>query len=181
MERTVLERIENLKAMMDRRESPELVKAEVRNIFDMLDKEQDITVKDKGMNAMFKVACDLMSEVDESPLMKLMEVLDKAKNLKGKITPVEVKVNQFLDATVIEVSQKVPYTKLMHIFNKAVKGFDENIKDLYCASYDKEDKLLHIDYKDNKHKSVVLDVTKWNLSEETIEVYIEGLVEYIAK
>lgn len=172
MKRTVLEKIAGLKGMMDRMESPELVMAEVNEIMDAINKEQDKEKKDQALGAMMKLTLDMMKE---SPLEKLLERLDK------KAIPVRVEVNAYLDVTVIKIDKKVPYSNLLSILNKARDNFDQDTKDLYSAKYSVEKKHLVIDYRNEKHNDIIIDMAEWNLSEEVAKVYVEGFVEYLKK
>lgn len=176
MKRTVLERIAGLKEMMDRMESPELVMAEVNEIMDAINKEQDKEKKDQALGAMMKLTLDMMKE---TPIERLIKGLDE--RVSKKVIPVEIKVKQYLDTTIIEIDKKVPYSNLLRILRKVRNTFDQDMKDLYSASYDAEDKHLVIDYKNEIHKDIIIDMSKWNLNEEVAEVYIEGFVEYLAK
>lgn len=180
MKKTVLERITDLQGMIDRRENPVKVKEEVHAIFEMISQEQDKNVKDKALDAMFKLAFHMVEELDESPLSRLMSALE-GMNKKAKIVPVEVNVHEYLDAIVIETDKRLPYSKLMHVIERAVPQFEERISDLFSAELNREEKRVEIDYIDEKHKSIILDLSKWELSEEGLTLYVEGLVEYIQK
>lgn len=181
MKRTVLERIENLKGMIDRRENPMKVKDEVHAIFEMINQEQDENVKDKALGKMLELALNMVTELDESPLGKIMSVIEKAENANGKVIPVKVNVHEYLDAIVIETDKKLSYSRLIHVIERAVPNFEDNIDDLLSAGLDKKEKQIKIDYINDNHKSIILDLTKWNLSNECLEIYTEGLVEYIQK
>lgn len=175
MKKTILERIENLKGMMNRMEHPDLVVAEVTEIFDTIHKTQDEEIKEVAMLAMAELAVDLMTE---SPLSSLLNKLGKKER---KVIPVNIKVSDYLDATVIKIDKKIPYKNLLSILNKARKNFDETTDSLFSASYCKTDKRLHMEYIKDIHKEIIIDMSAWNMSDELAEVYVSGLVEYISK
>lgn len=178
MERTVLERIAGLKGMMDRMVHPDLVMAEVKDIFATIEKIEDKETKDKAMIAMLGVAVDMMNEVKQSPLSKVLDILGKSEK---KFVPINIHVSEYLDATLIEIDKKVPYGELYNILTKARSNFEETIDNLFSATYCKSDKLFNIEYIEDKHKDIVIDMSEWNMSEEVAEVYAEGFVEYISK
>lgn len=181
MKKTVLEKIANLKGMIDRRENPLIVKEQVDAIFEMINQEQDEQIKNKALDAMLSLVMDMVTEIDESPLTKLMDVLKKIEKKEKKVTPVQVNVHEYLDAIVIETNVKLPYSKMMDVIKKVVPEFEGRITELFSAELDKSEKQITMDYMHDKYKSVILDVNKWNLSDECLEIYTEGLVEYIQK
>lgn len=131
MKKTVFERIENLREMMERMENPEVVSEEVHNIFEMINKMEDRETKHKAMGEMMKMALEMVAQVEESPLARILNILG---NKNTKVTPVNIKVNTYLDATLIEISKKIPYSKLIEILNKATKNnFEKTTQDLFFA------------------------------------------------
>lgn len=179
MKKTILERIANLQEMIDRRESAFKVKAEVHAIFEMINKEEDKQIKDKALDAMLSLAFNMVTELDELPLTRLLDILQRKE--KTRVIPVTVHVHEYIDAIVIETDKKIPYSNLMTVINKAVPKFEDNIDEIKSICLNKKDNQIEIDFKNVDNKSIILSLEKWNLNIDCMEIYVEGFVEYIKK
>ena len=176
--KTTMERITNLREMLNRKESPSLVMAELHEVMNAIDNENDKNKRKQALDAMLELTVDMMME---TPMAKLLSLIDEKISKNKEPIQVGVKINEYIDATLIEIDKKIPYRNLLKIIKKVRKTFDQDVKDLYSARYDADDKHLMIDYKEEKQKCIVIDLSQWNLSDEVAEVYIEGFVEYLAK
>lgn len=79
----------------------------------------------------------------------------------------------------MEIDKRVPYSELCIILNKVREGFESSIEDTISISYNKEKELIEFDYLNKK--DLAINISPWNLSDESIDIYIEGFVEYIQK
>lgn len=179
MKDSLFKKITNLEKMIENFESPENIMKEVENIFSMIDKADD-DVKEKAMMLMVEMAMHLLQGLDEKALGKLISML---KMLDEEVTTKEtiVKVKEFKDAYLININKRTPYGNLVSTLSKITKKFDESLDELEGIFYNKKLKTLHFEYETDTYKEIILEIESWKMSEETIEVYAEGLIEYLEK
>lgn len=176
MKNTVLEKIANLKESLIRKDAIQEVESQVQDIFKTIDSIQDREEKHQAMNAMLDIAVFLMREIGKfqvSDFLKALEIKSK------KVQDIRVQVNRYLDVDLVEIDKRVPYSELCTILNKVREGFESSMEDVISVSYNKEKEVIEFDYLNKKDLAV--SITPWNLSDESIDIYIEGFVEYMQK
>ena len=176
MKNIVLEKIANLKESLIRRDRMKEVELQVQDIFKMIDSIESKEEKHQAMDAMMDIAIFLMGEIGKFQASDLLKALEgKSK----KVQEVKVQVNKYIDVDVVEIDKRVPYSELCIILNKIRKDFESSVEDITTLSYNKVKEVIEIDYLDKR--GIAISIAPWNLSEESIEIYIEGFVEYIQK
>ena len=171
MKNTVLEKIANLKESLIRKDEMKEVESQVKDIFKTIDSMQDREEKHQAMDAMMDIAIFLMGEIGK--FQKVLEGTSK------KVQEVKVQVNKYIDADVVETDKRVSYSELCAILNEVKEDFESSIEDMISISYNKDKEVIEFDYLNKRDLAV--SIAPWNLSEESIEIYIEGFVEYIQK
>ena len=166
MKNTVLERIENLKESITRFESPDKVISEVRAIFKAIDLMENEDEREQAMGKMLSIAMFLIGEVEKIKVPEFSEMLT---NKVRRIQTVNVQVSNYINADVVKIDKKIPYSE----------DFDSCIDGLVSLIYNKVKK--HIEFNLPDEKDLILNVESWGLSDESIDIYIEGLVEYLTK
>lgn len=171
MKNTVLEKIANLKESLIRKDEMKEVESQVKDIFKTIDSMQDREEKHQAMDAMMDIAIFLMGEIGK--FQKVLEGTSK------KVQEVKVQVNKYIDADVVETDKRVSYSELCAILNEVKEDFESSIEDMISISYNKSIKVIEFDYLNKR--GLAVSVAPWNLSDESIDTYIEGFVEYIQK
>ena len=176
MKNIVLEKIANLKESLIRRDEMKEVESQVQDIFKMIDSIESKEEKHQAMDAMIDIAIFLMGEIGKFQASDLLKALEgKSK----KVQEVKVQVNKYIDVDVVEIDKRVPYSELCIILNKVKEDFESSIEDMISISYNKSKEVIEFDYLNKRDLAV--SVAPWNLSDESINIYIEGFVEYIQK
>ena len=171
MKNIVLEKIANLKESLIRRDEMKEVESQVQDIFKMIDSIESKEEKHQAMDAMMDIAIFLMREIGKFQISDFIKALES----KSK----KVQVNKYIDADVVEIDKRVPYSELCIILNKVKEDFESSIEDMISISYNKSKEVIEFDYLNKR--GLVVSVAPWNLSDESIDIYIEGFVEYIQK
>lgn len=176
MKNTVLERIENLKESIARFESPDKVISEVKAIFKAIELMENEDEREQAMGKMLSIAMFLIGETEKIKVPEFSEMLT---NKVRRIQTVNVQVSNYINADVVKISKKIPYSELCTVLNKVREDFNSCTDDLVSLIYNKVKK--HIEFNIPDEKDLILDVESWDLSDESIDIYIEGLVEYLTK
>ena len=171
MENIVLEKIANLKESLIRRDGMKEVESQVQDIFKMIDSIESKEEKHQAMDAMMGIAIFLMGEIGK--FKKALEGTSK------KVQEVRVQVNKYIDADVVEINKRVSYSELCTILNEVKEDFESSMEDMISISHNKSKEIIEFDYLNKK--DLVVSVAPWNLSDESIDMYIEGFIEYIQK
>ena len=171
MKNIVLEKIANLKESLIRRDEMKEVESQVQDIFKMIDSIESKEEKHQAMDAMMDIAIFLMREIGKFQISDFIKALES----KSK----KVQVNKYIDVDVVEIDKRVPYSELCTILNKVKEDFESSIEDMISISYNKSKEVIEFDYLNKR--GLVVSVAPWNLSDESIDIYIEGFVEYIQK
>ena len=176
MKNIVLEKIANLKESLIRRDEMKEVESQVQDIFKMIDSIENKEEKHQAMDAMMDIAIFLMGEIGKFQVSDILKALGTKSK---KVQNIKVQVNRYLDVDLVEIDNRVPYSELCTILNKVKEDFESSIEDITTLSYNKVKEVMEIDYLDKR--GIAISIAPWNLSEESIEIYIEGFVEYIQK
>ena len=87
---------------------------------------------------------------------------------------INVKVNQYLDATVVEVSEKIPYSELVCVLEKVKEDFKDKIISL---GIDRRKKCMELEFMNSD--GIIVPVEHWKLCDESKDIYMEGFAEYL--
>lgn len=176
MKNTVLERIANLKESIIKMEDIKKVESETRAIFDVIDQIENKEEKEQAVDAMMDIAIHMISDMTSNGVSKLLNELEKLGKRKTKVKSISVKVEQYLDATMVEVSEKVSYGELLEILETVKEDFED---ELVCLGIDRRKKCMEIEFVNGN--DMIVSVKHWNLCDESKEIYMEGFGEYLAK
>ena len=179
MKNTVLAKIENLKESLIRKDSMQEVESQVKDIFSIIDSMQNKEEKHQAMDAMMDIAIFLMGEIGKFQVSDILKALGAVGVKNKKVQSINVQVSRYIDVDLVEIDKRVPYSELCTILNKVREGFESSIEDAISISYNKEKELIEFDYLNKK--DLAINISPWNLSDESIDIYIEGFVEYISK
>ena len=153
----ILKRIQRFEEMIKECKDAKLLKKELSEIFSQLDEMEVSIDKLMAQMALTKIALELSEEMEN----------------------VRVDVKHYLNGTIVEIDKKIPYSELFKVLCNVMDNFEEQIEDYTVIDFDMEKQQLHIEFVDEE--SLILDLSKWNLSEEVADVYVEGFVEYLEK
>lgn len=176
MKRTVFERIKTLKGAIERMDDISVVTKETDAIFSEIDKLEG-EEKKKALDAMMDIAIDMMNDMKEPRIAKLLDMLNmvsKSKRPRKKVKSINVRVNQYLDATVVEVSEKIPYSELVYVLEKIKEDFKDEIISL---GIDRKKKCMELEFMNGN--DVIVPVKHWKLCDESKDIYMEGFAEYL--
>ena len=162
----MLKRIQRFEEMIKECKDAKLLKKELSEIFSQLDEMEVSIDKLMAQMALTKIALELSEEMEN------MET-------EERVQEVRVDVKHYLDGTIVVIDKKIPYSELFKVLCNAMDNFEEQIEDYTVIDFDMEKQQLHIEFVDEE--SLILDLSKWNLSEEVADVYVEGFVEYLEK
>lgn len=176
MKNIVLEKIANLKESLIRRDEMKEVESQVQDIFKMIDSIESKEEKHQAMDAMMDIAIFLMGEIGKSQISDFIKALESKSK---KVQNIKVQVNRYIDVDLVEIDKRVPYSELCTVLNKVREDFESSIDDMISISYNKDKELIEFDYLNKK--DLAINISPWNLSDESIDIYIEGFVEYISK
>lgn len=179
MERTVLERIKALKGAIERMDDISVVGKETDAIFSEIDNLEG-EEKENALDAMMDIAIDMIKDIEKSDITKLLDMLKIVSESKPrkKVKAINVKVNQYLDATLVEVSEKIPYSELVDVLEKVKENFKENFKDeIISLGIDRKKKCMELTF--IKGNDIIVPIKHWNLNDESKDIYMEGFAEYI--
>lgn len=173
MQRTVFERIRTLKSVIERMDDISVVSKETDAIFSEIDKLED-EEKKKAMNAMANIAIDIMKDLESSEISKLVKMLNMFNEPKREVKSISVNVKRFLDGTVVEVSEKIPYSGLLEVLEKVQENFEEEVVSL---EIDRKKKCMEIEFVNSD--TMIVPVKHWKLGNESKDIYMEGFAEYL--
>ena len=176
MKNIVLEKIANLKESLIRRDEMKEVESQVQDIFKMIDSIESKEEKHQAMDAMMDIAIFLMGEIGKFQISDFIKALESKSK---KVQKIKVQVNRYIDVDLVEIDKRVSYSGLCTVLNKVREDFESSIDDMTSISYNKSKEVIEFDYPNKR--GLVVSVTPWNLSDESINIYIEGFVEYIQK
>lgn len=176
MKNIVLEKIANLKESLIRRDEMKEVESQVQDIFKMIDSIESKEEKHQAMDAMMDIAIFLMGEIGKFQISDFIKALESKSK---KVQNIKVQVNRYIDVDLVEIDKRVPYSELCTVLNKVREDFESSIDDMISISYNKDKELIEFDYLNKK--DLAINISPWNLSDESIDIYIEGFVEYISK
>ena len=176
MKNIVLEKIANLKESLIRRDEMKEVESQVQDIFKMIDSIESKEEKHQAMDAMMDIAIFLMGEIGKFQISDFIKALESKSK---KVQKIKVQVNRYIDVDLVEIDKRVPYSELCTVLNKVREDFESSIDDMTSISYNKSKEVIEFDYLNKRDLAV--SVAPWNLSDESIDIYIEGFVEYIQK
>ena len=175
MERTVLEKIKTLKGAIERMDDISVVAKETDAIFSEIDNLEG-EEKENALDAMMNIAIDMIKDIEKSDITKLLDMLKMVSESKPrkKVKSINVKVNQYLDATLVEVSEKIPYSELVDVLEKV----KEDLKDeIISLGIDTKKKCMELEFMNDK--DMIVPIKHWNLSDESKDIYMEGFAEYL--
>lgn len=164
----MLKRIQKFEELLRECKDTNFLKKELSEIFSQLDEMEVSIDKLMAQMALTKIALDLTEEMEK---MKEEEEV--------KVEKVRVDIKHYLNGTIVEIDKKIPYSELFKVLCNVMDNFEEQIEDYTVIDFDMEKQQLHIEFVDEE--SLILDLSKWNLSEEVADVYVEGFVEYLEK
>lgn len=144
-----------------------------KNGWTMLESKEE---KHQAMDAMMDIAIFLMGEIGKFQISDFIKALESKSK---KVQKIKVQVNRYIDVDLVEIDKRVPYSELCTVLNKVREDFESSIDDMISISYNKNKEVIEFDYLNKRDLAV--SIAPWNLSEESIEIYIEGFVEYIQK
>lgn len=176
MKNIVLEKIANLKESLIRRDEMKEVESQVQDIFKMIDSIESKEEKHQAMDAMMDIAIFLMGEIGKFQISDFIKALESKSK---KVQKIKVQVNRYIDVDLVEIDKRVSYSGLCTVLNKVREDFESSIDDMTSISYNKSKEVIEFDYLNKR--GLVVSVAPWNLSDESINIYIEGFVEYIQK
>ena len=182
MKNTVLERIANLKESIIRMDDIKKVESETRAIFDLINQIENKEEKDQAMDAMMDIAIYMIKDIEQSEITKLLDMLKMVSESKPrkKVKSINVKVNQYLDATLVEVSEKIPYSELVDVLEKVKENFKEDFKDeIISLGIDRKKKCMELTF--IKGNDIIVPIKHWNLNDESKDIYMEGFAEYLER
>ena len=162
----MLKRIQRFEELLKECKDTNFLKKELSEIFSQLDEMEVSIDKLMAQMALTKIALELSEEMEN------MET-------EERVQEVRVDVKHYLNGTIVEIDKKIPYSELFKVLCNVMDNFEEQIEDYEVIDFDMEKQQLHIEFVDEE--SLILDLSKWNLSEEVADVYVEGFVEYLEK
>lgn len=157
MNNTILKRIADLKESIIKMDDIKKVESETRAIFDVIDQIENEEEKYQAMDAMIDIAIEM---IEKKP--------------KTKVKSISVKVNRYLDATVVEVSEKILYSELLEVLEEVQEDFKDEIISL---AVDKRKKCMEIEFMNSE--DIIVPVKHWKLCDESKDIYMEGFAEYL--
>ncbi len=175
MNNTILKRIADLKESIIRMDDIKKVESETRAIFDAIDQIENKEEKHQAMDAMMDIAIHMISEMNPTGISKLLDAVNELeKKPKTKVKSISVKVNRYLDATVVEVSEKISYSELLEVLEKVQEDFKDEIISL---AVDRRKKCMEIEFVNSD--DMIVPVKHWKLCDESKDIYMEGFAEYL--
>ena len=157
MNNTILKRIADLKESIIKMDDIKKVESETRAIFDVIDQIENKEEKYQAMDAIIDIAIEM---IEKKP--------------KTKVKSISVKVNRYLDATVVEVSEKILYSELLEVLEEVQEDFKDEIISL---AVDKRKKCMEIEFMNSE--DIIVPVKHWKLCDESKDIYMEGFAEYL--
>lgn len=157
MNNTILKRIADLKESIIKMDDIKKVESETRAIFDVIDQIENEEEKYQAMDAMIDIAIEM---IEKKP--------------KTKVKSISVKVNRYLDATVVEVSEKILYSELLEVLEEVQEDFKDEIISL---AVDRRKKCMEIEFMNSE--DIIVPVKHWKLCDESKDIYMEGFAEYL--